>query len=180
MAHRPKGTPAAPHLRVVDTPEDSWQRMTEEPGDAYAAFLLWLMAERPRDRPRPERDAETPKQERAAKLWPEVWDWHRRAEQYDAHRETPKGTPGQLVGAISNMSQVLYLEARKLLDEARRPGGATLTPRELIGLLGVFVQGKQQGLKLFDDIEDVDELDFDNLTDDEFRALRQIWKKVRK
>lgn len=149
------------HLRLIDPSRNPWERQQEEPKEIYLEFAAWLQEERPRP------DPPTPKLRSLALRW----HWRDRARQYDAHRETPAHTPNRLMAAIGQMSEVLFLESRKLLEQARGPMN-TLTPKELIALLNAFVQAREVAKELFGD--DANAVDLSGFSDHELAVLNKL------
>lgn len=162
------------HLSVVPNGAEPWEKLPKESPQAYGAFLAWLMSKRPRERPHPEDSSDSPH----ASKWPQRHDWLDRARQYDQHRETPPDVSGRLKSAIGGLTEVLHLEVTKLLRAARSGSMAAMSTRELIALMQLFIEGRREGSPLFADGE-FENLDMNKLTDEEFRDLQKIWKKVK-
>ena len=149
-----------PHMHVVNPP---WTQRLREPDDAFEAFEHWLKAS---PRPLPH------------ERWSQEWDWAGRALAYDSTQELPSDPRSQLLETHSLLTQSAYHEARKLLSAASQSRGAVLKPRELILILTYLQENADLLRALLGETES--ELDLSNLSDEDYKKLRELKASLKK
>ena len=141
-----------------------WNQRPDEDEAEYMLFLYWL--QKPCPRPLTE--------------YPKIamqFEWSERANAYDAAHSLPSTPKDQLSQMLADALTFGALEMRKHMNDSRKQSTPVSNMRELVTLMYALVENKGALERALAD--DVD-LDLNQLTDDEMRAVLEAKRAITK
>lgn len=163
-----------------------WERLADEPDDAFKQFTYYLHMAPPR---RVLGVLHGPTVSKAG--WAQTWSWYSRAKAWDDHlakvaaeeaeetiKESVRAVTQHHMRILQGLREVLEREAGKWLEESRTASGQTLLkPREIMKLTDVVV--KLDRLVREQSTENIDvPTDLSSLSLEDLRTMQDIQKKL--